>query len=82
MRINEDFIQLAIDYIALSSGGLRTSDIENLVSIYHENIKWSELDMSRFVKLAKPYILIREDGRYDFMHKRYEKSVIARRNCV
>ena len=75
MRINEDFIQLAIDYIALSSGGLRTSDIENLVSIYHENIKWSELDMSRFVKLAKPYILIREDGRYDFMHKSFRTEV-------
>ena len=75
MRINEDFIQLAIDYIALSSGGLRTSDVENLVSIYHENIKWSELDMSRFVKLAKPYILIREDGRYDFMHKSFRTEV-------
>lgn len=75
MRINEDFIQLAIDYIALSFGGLRTSDIENLVSIYHENIKWSELDMSRFVKLAKPYILIREDGRYDFMHKSFRTEV-------
>ena len=31
--------------------------------------------MSRFVKLAKPYILIREDGRYDFMHKSFRTEV-------
>lgn len=64
-RIDYDSIIFFAKCIAFSRYGLRKDDLKRLIG--EEN--WKELDFIRFVHYINDCFIVRDDGRYDFIHK-------------
>ena len=63
-RINSELVRKAGLYLAVSRAGLRKKDLSVLLGD-----TWTDNDFSHFISYMNDCFMIRDDGRYDFMHK-------------
>lgn len=70
---NREFYELVLNILFLSRYGLRETDIEHIVE--GKKLKWNRLDFAQMMNYMWEFIIIREDGRYDFAHKCFRTSV-------
>jgi len=72
-ELEMDHMLTAMDYLAVSSNGLRKEDIMRLLE--RDGFSVSSLDISRYVNYLSSFFLLREDGCIDFSHAVMRKSV-------
>lgn len=69
--INPGLVRSVSEYIAISRYGLRDTDLAALLGK-----TWNYLDFVHFINLINENIIIRTDGRYDFMHKSIRQGIV------
>ncbi len=75
-RIGSDFTHTALEYIALSTNGLRESDLEEILE--KQGLKWSSLEFSILTNYLQGFFLTRDDGRIDFTHRTIREGITCR----
>ncbi|MBP0969499.1 MAG: hypothetical protein J5744_05065, partial [Oscillospiraceae bacterium] len=65
-KIDSDMMREAARYIAVSRSGLRSEDITALLR--HDGYSMTELNLVQFINYMNDLFIMREDGRFDYMH--------------
>ena len=72
-RINPELVSKAGQYIAVSRAGLRKKDLSALLGE-----TWTDIDFSHFISYMNDCFMLRDDGRYDFMHKSIREGFLKK----
>lgn len=75
-RVNAKAMERIAVYIAVSRSGLRSDDLVRLVN--EDGYEMSALSLVQFVNYMNDLFILREDGRYDFMHPCMRKGVLEK----
>ena len=76
-KLDNNIAELAVRYIAVSRYGLRETDLEGIFA--NQGIEWSSLDFTLFLRYMKSFFLLRDDGRWDFVHQCFRQGIINQR---
>lgn len=73
-KLENNMAELAVRYIAVSRYGLRETDLEGIFT--DRGIEWKILDFTLFLRYMKSFFLLRDDGRWDFIHSSIRTGVL------
>ncbi len=72
-RVGGTMVRQALRLLAAAPGGLRVSDLENLLKG-----SFNRLDFAHFISYMNDCFVVRSDGRYDFSHKSIRQGLLQR----
>lgn len=75
-KLDNNMAELAVRYIAVSRYGLRETDLEGIFA--NQGIEWSSLGFTLFFQYMNDFALLRDDGRWDFVHQCFRQGIINR----
>ena len=75
-KLDNNIAELAVRYIAVSRYGLRETDLEGIFA--NQGIEWSSLGFTLFCQYMNDFALLRDDGRWDFVHQCFRQGIINR----
>lgn len=74
VQVGAEIAEKATKYLSVSRYGLRETDLEGILGAD----VWNSLEFARFYNYMRNLFVLREDGRYDFLHRSIREGYLKR----